>query len=109
MLKNCLFGTYRAPRHCRNAVAFACLKERHFPEAVPRFPQLPFRIASGSPDNLGTSPFVDASALQGTYLEILPESILNESALLSPVDQWVQEYSHKFLPIEVRVVYYLLP
>ena len=29
------------------------------------------------------------------------------SALASPVDQWLQEYSHKFLPIEVRVVYYL--
>ena len=29
--------------------------------------------------------------------------------LLSPVDQWLQEYSHKFLPIEVRVVYYRLP
>jgi hypothetical protein len=27
--------------------------------------------------------------------------------LLSSVDQWLQEYSHKFLPIEVRVVYYL--
>src|SRR6202042_1015645 len=27
--------------------------------------------------------------------------------LLSPVDQWLQEYSHKLLPIEVRVVYYL--
>jgi hypothetical protein len=27
--------------------------------------------------------------------------------LLSRVDQWLQEYSHKFLPIEVRVVYYL--
>src|SRR6202035_4548367 len=36
--------------------AFACLKKRHFPEAVLRFPQLPFRIASGPPDNLGTSP-----------------------------------------------------
>ena len=30
-------------------------------------------------------------------------------SLLSPVDQWLQEYSHKFIPIEVRVVYYLFP
>src|SRR5216684_66795 len=64
-------------RHCRNAVAFACLKKRHFPESVLRFPQLPFRIASGSPDNLGTSPFVDASAFRSTdshtRAELLPD------------------------------------
>src|SRR5258708_35291158 len=60
-------GPRNHERHCRNAVAFACLKKRSFREAVPRFAQLPFRIASGSPDNLGTSPFVDASAYIGTY------------------------------------------
>jgi len=37
-----------------------------------------------------------------------PPAILSMEriGLLSPFDQWLQEYSHKFLPIEVRVVYY---
>src|SRR5262245_33594064 len=37
------------------------------------------------------------------------QQLLNERiALLSPVDQRLQENAHNFLPIEVRVVYHLL-
>ena len=41
-------------------------------------------------------------------IEIREGVVLNECiGPLSPVDQRLQECSHKFLPIEARVVYYL--
>ena len=53
---------------------------------------------------------LSSNAFFGTYPDFLVQSELDERiGLLSPVDQWLQEYSHKFLPIEVRVVYYLFP